>query len=699
MSDSSSVPRWGVAGATLVLAAGAIVAWAAVAGDGLLAGGVIAVAAAMVAAGWLGPRWAAVMLAAWVPASLVLAGVPAAALQPRNWDLVPGLLADGWSQLATPERGLVVGDPWPLAAALLALGALWLAGAAVAGWRRPSAPRDMLAFAALTLPMVVAIALAQSNDAAWQGGIVLAAAMMWLTAGRVAPAVVLAAAVALIASTATASLAPHDRWLVPGSLFQRTPSFRSLDTDQTYGPLSTTRSGATMLEISSPRPALWRMRVLERFDGSRWVLGADGVDLPQPDAVARTTTVRVAKLESDLIVAPGEIEAVSARGRSLPADGRGRRLTPVPERGETYRVRSSVVSASAEVLRTAAAPSSEVADRYTFARLRELGMRYRHHQSEAYVGNGDGYGSSDGRPGDTADPPGYAPDGSLARTTYPPQWGPWGQVAAMADSLSAGASSQFDIVARVQRFLQSSRFQYATDVPAASDQPLMDFLLTTHRGYCQHFAGAAALLLRMAGVPTRVVVGFATGQESAPGTYRVRDKDAHAWIEVYFPGHGWVAFNPTPAAASADVPASLDLVNPAAAVAAAPDTGGGAGWLVAAGGVMAAAAFVVLRRRRRAGRRDLPGALEHVVPRVGIALRPDLTLVQVRRELQARALPRTAALADEAARERYGADGGARAEAGHPTARVWSAVVRDLGPWRALSTVLSVVRHGPTATA
>ncbi len=690
--------RWGVAGATLVLAAGATVSWSAVVGSGLLAGAVVAVGAATVAAGRLAPRWAAAMLVAWVPASLVLAGVPGAALKPRGWDLLPGRLGEGWSELATPERGLVVGDPWPLAAALLALGALWLGGAAIAGWRRPSAPRDMLAFAVLTLPMVVAIALAQSGDAAWQGGIVLAAAIMWMTTGRVAPAVVLGAAVALVASTATASLAPHDRWLVPGSLFQRTPSFRSLDTDQTYGPLSTTRSGATMLEVTSPRPALWRMRVLERFDGSRWVLGADGPDLPEPDAVARTTTVRVAKLAGDLLVAPGEIQAVSARGRSTPADGRARRLTPDPQRGDTYRVRSSVVTASADELRTAPPPSAEVKDRYTFARLRALGMRYRHHQNEGYVGNGNGYGSSDGHPADTADPPGYAPDGSLARTTYPPQWGPWGQVAAIADSLSAGAPSEFDIVARVQRYLQSSRFRYTTDVPTASDQPLMDFLLTTHEGYCQHFAGAAALLLRMAGVPTRVVVGFATGQESGPRTYRVRDKDAHAWIEVYFPERGWVAFNPTPAAASAAVPASLDLVNPAAAVAAPPDTGGGAGWLVAAGGALAGAAVLLWRRRRGATRRDLPGALEHVVPRVGVALRPDLTLAQVRRELQARALPRTAALADEAARERY-APGAAPAEAGHPTARVWSAVVRDLGPWRALSTVLAVVRHGPTPAA
>lgn len=682
--------RWGVAAAVLVLAAGTVASWSSVLGSGLVAAAPAVLAAALLVAGRLPVRWVPALLLAWVPAALVLAGVPGERLKPRNWDLIPGLLADGWAQLGVPERGLVVGDPWPLAAGLVAVGALWLAGAAVSAWRRPSPPRDMLAFAALTLPMVVAIALQQSDDGAWQGGIVVAAATMWLTAGRVTPAIVLGAAVALVATSAIAAWGPHERWLVPGSMFHSTPTFRTLDTDQTYGPLSTRRTGATMLEIRSPKPALWRMRVLERFDGRGWSTGEDGIDLPEPAAVARTTTVRVGKLHEDLLVAPGRITAVTAAQRDLPSSGEARRLAKAPERGDVYRVRSEVVEATAAELRRAEPPSQAVLDRYTFAQVRWPWKRYGDDDRPQYSGNGDGYGSSDGRPGGgTGQPPRGAPYGGAGG--YAARWGPWGEVAMLAHDLAAGAPSQFDIVARVQKYLQSSRFRYTTDVPAAGGQPLIDFLLTTHEGYCQHFAGAAALLLRLAGVPTRVVVGFATGEKTGDGQYRVRDEDAHAWIEVYFPGYGWVAFNPTPAAAAAMVPARLDLTGQAVPPATAPSGGSDGSWLAIGGAVVAVGGGLLLlrRRRRRTGGRDLPGALERVAPRVGVPLRPDHTFAQLRQELLTRVGPHVAALTDEATRSRYGPATDAPPADRHATARVWTAVLRDLGPWRTLTTLLA----------
>ena len=677
-----------MAAAVLVLAAGTVLSWSSVLGSGLLAAAPAVLAAALLVAGRLPVRWTPALLVAWVPAALVLAGVPGESLKPRNWDLLPGLLADGWAQLAVPERGLVVGDPWPLAAGLVAVGLLWLAGAAVSAWRRPSPPRDMLAFATLTLPMVVAIALQQSDDGAWQGGIVVAAAMMWLTAGRVAPAIVLGATVALVATSAIAAWGPHERWLVPGSMFHSTPAFRTLDTDQTYGPLSARRTGATMLEITSPEPALWRMRVLERFDGRGWSTGEDGIDLPEPAAVTRTTTVRVGKLHEDLLVAPGRITAVNAAQRDLPSSGEARRLASAPERGDVYRVRSAVVEATAKQLRRAEAPSQSVLDRYTFAQVRWPWKRYGGDDQPQYSGNGDGYGSSDGRPGGGA---GERPRGAPYGGGYAARWGPWGEVAALANDLSAGASSQFDIVARVQKYLQSSRFRYTTDVPAAGGQPLIDFLLTTHEGYCQHFAGAAALLLRLAGVPTRVVVGFATGEKTGDGQYRVRDEDAHAWIEVYFTGYGWVAFNPTPAAAAAMVPAKLDLTGQAVPAAPAPARGGDGTWLAVGGAVVAAGAGLLLlrRRRRRTGGRDLPGALERVAPRVGIPLRPDQTFTQLRQEFLTRVGPRVAALTDEALRARYAAGSAGSPADRHATARVWAAVLQDLGPWRTLTTLVA----------
>jgi hypothetical protein len=82
--------------------------------------------------------------------------------------------------------------------------------------------------------------------------------------------------------------------------------------------------------------------------------------------------------------------------------------------------------------------------------------------------------------------------------------------------------------------------------PAA---PLVGFVVQTRAGYCQHFAGAMALMLRYLGVPARVAVGFSSGTFDAKrGVWKVTDHDAHAWVEAWFRGYGWLPFDPTPSA-------------------------------------------------------------------------------------------------------------------------------------------------------
>ena len=74
------------------------------------------------------------------------------------------------------------------------------------------------------------------------------------------------------------------------------------------------------------------------------------------------------------------------------------------------------------------------------------------------------------------------------------------------------------------------------------------FLFDTRSGYCQHFSGAMALLLRMGGIPARVVTGFSPGGYSkSKRAWIVRDTDAHSWVEAWFDEWGWVTFDPTPA--------------------------------------------------------------------------------------------------------------------------------------------------------
>jgi hypothetical protein len=120
----------------------------------------------------------------------------------------------------------------------------------------------------------------------------------------------------------------------------------------------------------------------------------------------------------------------------------------------------------------------------------------------------------------------------------------------LALQIVAGASSTEEKVNRVISFLQNN-CTYSLD-PRRDGRfpPLWDFLMHSREGYCEHFATAAAVLLRGAGVPTRLVCGFAQGEWNSLGRYfMVRQRDAHTWIEAYLPGRGWVPFDPTPVAA------------------------------------------------------------------------------------------------------------------------------------------------------
>ncbi|MDX6411727.1 MAG: hypothetical protein QOE91_1243, partial [Gaiellaceae bacterium] len=120
-------------------------------------------------------------------------------------------------------------------------------------------------------------------------------------------------------------------------------------------------------------------------------------------------------------------------------------------------------------------------------------------------------------------------------------------------------------------FRRTGDFTYTQHPPRTRPNlELVDFVTRTKQGYCQHFAGAMALMLRYLGVPARVAAGFTSGTyDSATGTWTVTDHDAHAWVEVWFRGYGWLPFDPTPGRGSLSAPytASSATFNPAAAAA------------------------------------------------------------------------------------------------------------------------------------
>lgn len=107
-------------------------------------------------------------------------------------------------------------------------------------------------------------------------------------------------------------------------------------------------------------------------------------------------------------------------------------------------------------------------------------------------------------------------------------------------------------------YLSSPRFSYDLNPPLPPGrEPVGEFLFSVRRGYCEHFASAMALLCQLRQIPARVVTGYHGGQYNEVGGYFiVRQKDAHAWVEVYIPGEDWVRFDPTPP--TADPPSGVN---------------------------------------------------------------------------------------------------------------------------------------------
>ncbi len=117
-----------------------------------------------------------------------------------------------------------------------------------------------------------------------------------------------------------------------------------------------------------------------------------------------------------------------------------------------------------------------------------------------------------------------------------------------ARRIVGNAASPYAAAVRLEGWFRSSEFSYDALPPVRRGvSPLVDFVTRTHRGYCQHFAGAMALMLRYLGVPARVAAGFTSGRYDADkGEWTVTDHQAHTWVEVWFRGYGWLPFDPTP---------------------------------------------------------------------------------------------------------------------------------------------------------
>lgn len=649
-ADADSDPRWGDAAALILLCGAGLAAWWGDLGSGLLWLAPVLAVAALTAAGVLGPRPATVLGIVWLPAAILAAGQPLGTLAPAALDTTVAALRDGIQALPTVGEATPAVQSWALAAVLLITGtATVLAGLL---WRRRGWEGTLLGFILLAIPLAAAIATEQAADASWQGAIVLVAVVLRVARGRLVPILATASTVGAVALFGAQVAAPRAGWQ-PFSE-HHLPQFHELDTSQTYGPLGDRRTGAVMLDVTAPRPALWRMQVLEAFDNRRWRPARVDSHLPEPAARRSTTKVEVRGLHNRLIVSPGRVIAVRGVGPTVVERGDGRALLKAPHEDETYRVVAATVHTTAKRLARIPVPGGR-----RYEALTEIGL---------------------------GPPPNYVPYplARLAENLPEPLIGTdWGHLFKLAWHLSRGVRSELEVVRRVENYLLAEgRYHYTTDVGTPGYEPILEFLFHTHEGYCQHFAGAAALLLRLAGVPSRVVVGFATGEQVSPHTWAVRDKDAHAWIEVYFPGVGWVPFNPTPSAAEADIAPGIDLLQ---AGAAAPTGAAGiALQLLTAAAVLLVLILVAgrLLRRRRAPRTDLSELLVRLAPQPSgprttlRSLHPTLTEIG----------PATADLALVAEHARFAAAD--LAEPPHPGLMVWRALLSDVGFRRSFALML-----------
>ena len=392
-----------------------------------------------------------------------------------------------------------------------------------------------------------------------RGLVLFALVAAWLWAPRMRgreamPALVAVAVVGLVALPLAArvdradALVDYSDWQLFGG------KEITFDWNHSYGPLDWPRDGTTLLQVRSPRPLYWKAEVLDTFDGLRWVRSRSNDrtsplgELPDdPDTRwDRSITVTVRSLRTDFVIGTGTPYRVLGAGEAVSgaADGTLRRLSEPLRRGDQYTVRAYAPTPSAR--RCAQAPGRYDIElsQYTDVVLPRRGENALDTADRAGIrwprASGSRCRCADGDAA-AADPGALRFAGS-----------PYARTERLARRLTADAPTAYDAVRAVQDHFRSAAFTYS-ERPPSRRYPLDAFLFQDKIGYCQQFSGAMALMLRMSGIPARVATGFSPGSLNRDtGEYRVRDLDAHSWVEVYFNGIGWVTFDPTPPAAPAD---------------------------------------------------------------------------------------------------------------------------------------------------
>ncbi len=462
------------------------------------------------------------------------AGIAARELAPWHWGLLARQTGRGIEALdgLWPYRGHL---PQAREAVMSCIAAGLVPAAALAFWpaRRGASTRRLGALSLLVALYVTGAV--NGPQAAWkvQGLAALLALGLWGWAsrsrraedGRAAAWLLVGALVSLLAAGALAGgpVINVASWTVLGEPGADT----AFSWNQTYRPLPWSNSTAVMAEISSAAPHLWRATELDVFDGTGFLASGDPPAEPPAPAgglenhrwITRTS-VLVRGLDSTLLLSPGEILSTTAAGPEL-----ARLQAPAPDGTQAF---SEPPAARTRYTTLAYVP------RPTVTEMREAPVTvpssFKEYVRFVVPGAGATVRVISGSEPDEAE--------ELAGS-------PYAGVYQLARSLAAGAHDGYDVAARIEAFLQRN-YIYNLD-PPVSRYPIVSFLLVNRTGYCQQFSAAMALMLRMDGIPTRVASGFSAGTRNPKtGRFAVTGLDAHAWVEVFYQGIGWVAWDPTP---------------------------------------------------------------------------------------------------------------------------------------------------------
>jgi protein-glutamine gamma-glutamyltransferase len=299
-----------------------------------------------------------------------------------------------------------------------------------------------------------------------------------------------------------------------------------------YGALHFPKKTTTVLRIAGPRtPLYWRATVLERFAHDRWIehvrseSARETHEVVPPAARDLRNAIRqdvTVEALSDHHLVGGMLPV--AYNASEPVRYVGQSVAIVPDglkRGQRYSIWSFAPSPSP-------------------AQLVESPAVY----PAALTGPGR---ELEVAPGITAQPFGVPGRDRALAARLVGRLAPYRLLLTRARGVAGETRSPYAAVVALETWFRATGgFTYSEQPGLTPGVPaLVGFVTQTHTGYCQHFAGAMALMLRMLGIPARVGAGFLTGRLE-DGRWVVTDHDAHTWVEVWFRGYGWLPFDPTP---------------------------------------------------------------------------------------------------------------------------------------------------------